>query len=272
MAPQYSPDQQSLLSSQSGRTGASGGARNHLHLADQMETGGAKIEETLSRLNCRYQTLFFLAGWGVAFASVVGVLTSLVFFQLANLVNCIFLFFFSFVLIVLDIPGSPRWASRYRQVVRKYTKVLTRLTGKAVAYLFLGSLVTVSLWPTRHTRRSLLLVFIALTVGLFVIAVAIIGLLISLRKSLRLEKVRKSLQAAYRNNSTDAYRKYAITDTSHGMQFEEFNRMAADHSRGRLEFDVADLGIVFNALDEHQKSAINEREFCEWMSGLMTYL
>lgn len=40
------------------------------HMADRMEAGGAKIEETLSRLNCKYTTLFFVAGW-VTIASAI---------------------------------------------------------------------------------------------------------------------------------------------------------------------------------------------------------
>eukprot|EP01068_Selenidium_serpulae_P001227 Selendium_serpulae@DN1304_c1_g1_i1.p2 len=46
---------------------------------------------------------------------------------------------------------------------------------------------------------------------------------------------------------------------SHGMQFEEFNRMAADITHGHMQFDVTDLGIIYNALDEHDNRAIQHR-------------
>jgi len=242
------------------------------HLADQMESGGAKVEETLSRLNCKYQTLFFLASIGVVFASFIGSFSSLFSFQLANTVNCVFLSVFGFVMMVLDIPGSPRWAGRYRQLVRKYARFLTRLTGKSLWFFYLGSLVAVCLWPSTDASSEMMMSFIALIISFFVVVVSLIGLLIAVRKSLRLERVRRQLQTNYKGNSQEVFRKYAIVDPTHGMQLDEFNRMASDQTQGFLVFDVTDLGIIYNALDEHQKSAINEREFLEWMHGIMTYV
>lgn len=109
--------------------------------------------------------------------------------------------------------------------------------------------------------------FISVSLSFFISGVSLVGLLIAIRKSLRLERVRKSVLVASKGQYTEAYRKYAMTDPAHGMQFEEFNRLCADHTAGRLQFDITDLGIIYNALDEHQKSAINEREFAEWMTG-----
>jgi len=242
------------------------------HFADQMETGGAKIEETLSRLNCKYQTLFFLASVGVVFASVIGTFSSLFSFQLANTVNCVFLCIFGFIMMILDIPGSPRWAGRYRLQVRKYARFLTRLTGKSLWFFYLGSLVAVCLWPSKEANSEIMLLFVALLTSLFVVLVSLIGLLIATRKSLRLEKVRRQLQAIYKGNSSEVFRKYAIVDPTHGMQLEEFKRMASDQTQNTVLFDMTDLGIIYNALDEHQKSAVNEREFLEWMQGGLTFV
>eukprot|EP00923_Selenidium_pygospionis_P008702 GHVN01014835.1.p1 GENE.GHVN01014835.1~~GHVN01014835.1.p1 ORF type:complete len:238 (-),score=28.25 GHVN01014835.1:199-912(-) len=237
-----------------------------------MEVGGLKIEETLSRLNCRYQSLFFIASIGTVMASFVGVLTSLLYFEMANMVNCVFLCVFGLTMMVIDIPGCPRWASRYRQVVRKYFRFLTRLTGKSLWFLYLGCLVAVSLWPSEHLSRDMGMVFFALSLSLFIVTVAFIGLLISIKKSLVLEKVRQALRAQFRGDALEAYRKWALTEPSHGMQFEEFNRMASEVTANRICFDVTDLGIIYNALDEHQKSAINEKEFSDWYQGMLTYV
>lgn len=240
------------------------------HLADQMESGGAKVEETLSRFNCKYQTLFFGAGLGVLFGAIVALIGSLLHLQPANIINSVFLTFFGIIMMILDVPGSPRWAGRYRQLCRKYCRFLTRLTGKSLWFLFLGSLTACNLWPSK--RGADVLIFVAITLSLFVAAVSIIGLLIAVRKSLRLEKVRKAVQQSCKGVYVEVYRKYAMTDPQHGMQFEEFNRMCADHTFGKLQLDVTDLGIIYNALDEHQKSAINEREYTEWLAGTMTYV
>eukprot|EP00921_Rhytidocystis_pertsovi_P017408 GHVQ01027390.1.p1 GENE.GHVQ01027390.1~~GHVQ01027390.1.p1 ORF type:complete len:280 (+),score=33.48 GHVQ01027390.1:600-1439(+) len=241
------------------------------HLADQMESGGAKVEETLSRFNCKYQTLFFGAGLAVLFGAVLGFIGSFLHLQPANSVNSLFMILFGIIMMILDVPGSPRWAGRYRQLCRKYSRFLTRLTGKSLWFLFLGSMTACNLWPTKKGYGGLVLV--AIIVSLFVVGVSVIGLLIAVRKSLRLEKVRKAVQQSCKGAFLEVYRKYAMTDFQHGMQFEEFNRMCADHTFGKLQFDVTDLGIVYNALDENQKSAINEREYTDWLGGsTMTYI
>eukprot|EP00922_Rhytidocystis_sp_ex-Travisia-forbesii_P012732 GHVS01019160.1.p1 GENE.GHVS01019160.1~~GHVS01019160.1.p1 ORF type:complete len:274 (+),score=19.15 GHVS01019160.1:167-988(+) len=240
------------------------------HLADQMESGGAKVEETLSRFNCKYQTLFFGAGLGVLFGAAVALMVSVLHLHPTQIINSIFLLFFGIIMMILDVPGSPRWAGRYRQLCRRYCRFLTRLTGKSLWFLFLGSLTACALWPSG--RGGNVLLFVAISLGFFVVAVSIVGLLIAIRKSLRLEKVRKAVQQSCKGAYLEVYRKYAMTDPQHGMQFEEFNRMCADHTFGKLQFDVTDLGIVYNALDEHQKSAINEREFTDWLAGTMTYI
>lgn len=132
-------------------------------------------------------------------------------------------------------------------------------------------MIAVSLWPTKRGSRPFL-IFSALAFSIFVATSSLIGLFISLRKSLRLERVRKTLSSHFRGNAPEVYRKYAITDPAHGMQFEEFNRMCSDFTQGSLHFDIMDLAIIYNAIDDHQKSAINEREFAEWMAGPITYL
>eukprot|EP00914_Ancora_sagittata_P017710 GHVO01034798.1.p1 GENE.GHVO01034798.1~~GHVO01034798.1.p1 ORF type:complete len:252 (+),score=21.63 GHVO01034798.1:66-821(+) len=246
--------------------------RSAAHFADTMETGGAKIEEALARLNLKYQSLFFVAACCVEIASIVALISSFFFFELANFVNSSFLLFFGFTMMLLDLPGSPRWAGRYRYMIRKYSRFLTRLSGKALWFLYLGCLVAVSLWPGSRAQSGMGFMVTAVCTSIFVVFVAVLGLFIAFRKSLRLEKVRKALQVSYRGNSPEVYRKYAITDPSHGMQYEEFNRVCSDGTQGKIQFDVFELAIIFNALDEHQKSAINEREFTEWMAGPMAYL
>ncbi|CDI77732.1 hypothetical protein, conserved [Eimeria acervulina] len=61
------------------------------HLADQVESGGARLEEVLLRMNCKYQTLFFSAAATVLTGGIFGCLSSLARFDLASLVVCIFL-------------------------------------------------------------------------------------------------------------------------------------------------------------------------------------
>lgn len=234
-----------------------------VHLADQLERGGEKIEDTLTRFNCRYQSLFFLASWAVLIAAVFSFPVALFHLELSVLINSAFLLVLGFLIMVLDVPGTPRWAGRYRRAVRKHARFLTRLTGKAVALLYLGTLVSGCLWPRRPARSGFLII-LTIFLSLFIYFVGLLGLCLALRKSLRLERLRRSLQSA---GWPDMYRKYAVNDPTHGMQFQEFNRMASDYSQGELLFDLSDLNLIFNALDEHQKTAINEVEFEHWVSS-----
>ncbi|ETW34234.1 hypothetical protein PFAG_05156 [Plasmodium falciparum Santa Lucia] len=128
-----------------------------------------------------------------------------------------------------------------------------------------------NLWP--HSKHvSLFRSFWVILCSSFILTVAVVGFLIALRKSLRLEKLKKTIKLVSKGAYIDCYRKYSVADPDHGMQFEEFNRMCSDHTNGYIYFDFLDLFIIFNALDEHQKCSINEREFLEWINGPVTYL
>lgn len=61
------------------------------HIVDRVESGGARVEETLLRFNMKYQTLFFAAHLTCMAAGVLGALTSVASFELASLVNSLFL-------------------------------------------------------------------------------------------------------------------------------------------------------------------------------------
>ncbi|ETW53724.1 hypothetical protein PFUGPA_03598 [Plasmodium falciparum Palo Alto/Uganda] len=175
---------------------------NGAHLAEKVEKGGEQIENTLMKLNVRYQTLFFSSG---------------------------------------------------------------------VMTVFCGSMSCLNLWP--HSKHvSLFRSFWVILCSSFILTVAVVGFLIALRKSLRLEKLKKTIKLVSKGAYIDCYRKYSVADPDHGMQFEEFNRMCSDHTNGYIYFDFLDLFIIFNALDEHQKCSINEREFLEWINGPVTYL
>lgn len=244
---------------------------NREHIAEKVEKGGEKIENTLMKLNVRYQTLFFSSGVMTVLSGTISILESLRYFYFTNFVVSTFLIIMGLIMMVLDIPGTPRWAAKHRILIRKYIKFLTRLTGKSVWFFFLGAISCLNLWPNPK-NESLFRTFLVVIVSTFIIAVSVVGFLIALRKSLRLEKLKKTIKLVSKGAYIDCYRKYSVADPDHGMQFEEFNRMCSDHTNGSIYFDFLDLFIIFNALDEHQKCSINEREFLEWINGPVTYL
>ncbi|XP_952583.1 uncharacterized protein TA11505 [Theileria annulata] len=234
------------------------------NFSTHMESSAARLEETLELLNLRYQTLFFLASAALVTSSVFSVTKTFGFSTLPGLLLSLFLLTNSLLVMVLDIPGTPRWAAKYRRHIRKNMRFLTRLTGKSLWLAVLGASNMVTLKSNRRVG-ALRFLFGTLT-SLFVFAVA------AVRKSFRLEKARNVVKETSKGAYIDVFRKYALSDPDHGMQFEEFNRLCSDYTSGRLQFDIVDLYIIFNVLDEHQKCAVNEREFYEWLAGSLVFL
>ncbi|SBT46302.1 conserved Plasmodium protein, unknown function [Plasmodium ovale wallikeri] len=211
---------------------------NGAHIAEKVEKGGETIENTLMKLNVRYQTLFFSSGVMTVFCGTISLLESLRYFYFTNFVVSTFLITMGLIMMILDIPGS---------------------------------MSCLNLWP--HSKKvTFFRSFWVMLFSSFILGVAVVGFLIALRKSLRLEKLKKTIKLVSKGAYIDCYRKYSVADPDHGMQFEEFNRMCSDHTNGYIYFDFLDLFIIFNALDEHQKCSINEREFLEWINGPVTYL
>lgn len=241
------------------------------HFADRVESGGAKIEETLSRLNCSHSTLFFVSGWLIIFVSLYSFVASLFSLSMISLIQSIFLLIFGFAMMILDVPGAPRWADRPRTLVNRQIKFLTRVTGKSLWAGYLGCMVLVSLWPAPGKRNGFILL-VALVLSSFVLAVASIGFIIGIRRSLRLERIRQQILLHSRGNLAEVYRTYAVRDAEHGLSFDEFNGLCNAYSQGRCHWTTSELSMIFNALDEHQKGSINAKEFTEWVGGSITYL
>ncbi|EDO08576.1 putative integral membrane protein [Babesia bovis T2Bo] len=244
--------------------------RSLMPLSDQMDMGAARLEQTLEMLNVRYQSLFFAAASSIVANAIMTFIGSLSLTQIPSLIMATFLIINGMMIMILDVPGTPRWAGKHRRNIRKNMRFLTRLTGKSLWLALLGSM---SLMTIRAARSvNVLRACFSTLSTFFVFAAAATGMLIAIRKSLRLERVKSIIKENSKGAYIDCYRKYALGDPDYGMQFQEFNRMCADHTSGLHQFDIIDLYIIFNVLDEFQKSAINEREFYEWMAGSLVFL
>lgn len=63
-------------------------------------------------------------------------------------------------MMVLDIPGSPRWAGIHRKTIRKYTRFLTRLTGKALWLLYLGQSHMIKILRQNNDNNTLMILHV----------------------------------------------------------------------------------------------------------------
>lgn len=240
------------------------------NMSFQIEKGGHHIENALKHINIQYQTLFFSAGLFLTFSSLISCMSSFGISRFPNFLLSTFLLWNGLTLMLLDVPGTPRWAGKYRRHVRKNFRILTRITGKSAWLAVQGSIALVNIRTLNG--NGFISALLSTIISIFTFTVSFMGFLIAMKKSFRLERVKSSIRQVSKGSYIDCYRKYAIGDPEHGMQFEEFNRMCADHTCGRFQFDIVDLYIIYNVLDEHQKCAINEREFYEWMAGPIVML
>eukprot|EP00745_Piridium_sociabile_P034752 TRINITY_DN599_c0_g1_i1.p1 TRINITY_DN599_c0_g1~~TRINITY_DN599_c0_g1_i1.p1 ORF type:complete len:288 (-),score=22.83 TRINITY_DN599_c0_g1_i1:238-1101(-) len=238
-----------------------------------MAAGGVKVEDALGKFGISWQVMFFVSSLGVMFGAVVGALGAFGTFEPAALVDEVFLFFFGMMVFVMDIPGHPRWTLKYRQWIRKYMRVLTRISGTSIWCLFLGCMTVCSLWPSSNKISTKdLLLFIAIVISFVVVASSILGFLISIAKSMRLRDVQRAIQTVSKGNFQETYRKYAMASPHIGMRMDEFNRMCADHTQGRVQYPLSDLAVIYNALEDEQKDALSEKEFVGWMAGGISLL
>lgn len=97
--------------------------------------------------------------------------------------------------------------------------------------------------------------------------VGVVEFFYGLTKSLALERIRKTIENRYRGSISELYRRYAITDTSHGMTQEEFANMLASYSNGQLCPGRHDVWVIMSSIDELSKGSINEQELTNWVCG-----
>merc|ERR1719450_1444048 len=70
----------------------------------------------------------------------------------ASFLSAAFQFFFGTIMLIIDIPGTPRWAAKHRSLARKHARFLSRLTGKSLFFLYLSTMVSLTLWPNARNR------------------------------------------------------------------------------------------------------------------------
>ncbi|KAJ1605359.1 hypothetical protein OIY81_697 [Cryptosporidium canis] len=252
---------------------------------EKIEHSGEIVDATLAEFNVKYQTLFFIATLVLSIAGFFSAIYSLFELRVTNFMNSFLQLILGVLLLLLDIPGQPRWSARFRTDIRRQARILSKLTGKSLSLLFLSCLCSATLRPnsrgtiffsvfSRATTRSPGLILMTFLVSLFTSSIAVLGLLISLEKGIRLNRIKRSVIMSYASvgacNPIEIYRSYALSDPLFGMLGDEFNRLINDRTDDNYQFSPDELSIIFNALDDNQKGSINEREFVDFFSSRFT--
>lgn len=200
--------------------------------------------------------LWFAAACCVMLGGIIGTL-SLVFteFKPADILDEVYLILFGTAMGVFDFPISFSFVILHRFYINKYARFLTRLTGRGVFFIFLGTMTFASLWNNSISY------FLALVLGFFVVGVGIFSALLGFSKSRRLERIRKKIVGPP-NLLEEKYKRFAVS-SQEGLSQQEFKELALDVDQ--LVLEEGDLKLVFNALSRSPKcDRISKADLEEW--------
>jgi len=209
---------------------------------------------------------WFAAACCVMFGGVIGTL-DLLFTQFApiDLIDEMYLVIFGGVMFVLDAPLNFKMLISFKQDVHKYCKFLTRLTGRGVWYIFMGTMTFATLWENSISM------FLAVVLGFFVFGVGVASTTIGVVKSRKLEKVRLNVyQHKQQGGLAQLFQQHARNSPTMGLTQSEFNDMCST-LRG-VSFSPDELAAIFNALTSGRVEYLSQQDLSDWTVGSITWL
>merc|ERR1719181_709300 len=210
--------------------------------------------------------IWFAAATMVMLASFISFLSELFSLEWVDALEMGYLFIFGLILAVLDTPlfNQVQIVSGLKLAVGKYIAVLQRVTGKGCTYIFLGC----ALWSSMFANvEGGFLLFLAVLICLFVVAIGCFSVAIAVLKSRNLDLVRRELRKTP-NTLKQMYDMHAKMNPTAGITQEEFKKMTP-YARG-VSFEQGDIKLIFNALSTHpRREMISLDDLTAWVNGTM---
>uniref|UniRef100_A0A7S2DQV4 Uncharacterized protein n=1 Tax=Alexandrium andersonii TaxID=327968 RepID=A0A7S2DQV4_9DINO len=169
--------------------------------------------------------------------------------------------------------------SDMKMYIGKYVSILTRVSGKGLAFIFLGSSLFCGMWNNVEGGFQK---FLAVVLCLGPLVVGIAALVIGIMKSKKLNQAKRMLDF----NTLDArYDNWARTypGPQGGLAPQEFNNLTAE--AGVPRWEEADLKLIFNALVSNPtlrmtapsasgdtEAKIPREDLKSWVSGSVVWL
>lgn len=229
--------------------------------------GGHAAQMQKMMRNQKMDLLWFIAAVAVMLGGLIGAL-DLLFTTFAPLdfLDEVYLLFFGFIMFVNDAPLKVSVILEVKEAIKKYCKFLTRLTGRGVWFIFLGTMTFATLWENSISY------FLAVVLGFFVFGVGLFSAVWGYLKSRKLERVRFMVfEEKQKGGLKKLYDEFARTNPQMGLTSQEFNDMSS--GRKGISFDKDELAAIFNALiNEPRREQISFDDMSDWSSGSMTYL
>jgi len=193
--------------------------------------------------NGNINDIFFAAACSLIVSAVVTWIIFLFEFKVIDFIALTYLLFFGCVLAVLDTPvfKAIRGVMEAKMYIGKYIQLLTRVTGKGVVFIFLGSFQFITMWDN---LQGGFFEFMAVVLCFFPIIVGGVAIVLGILKSKKLDKARRQLMVVI----DQRYDQFARTfpGPNGGLTMNEFNMLTLEN--GGFRFQSLDLKLIFNAL------------------------
>jgi len=186
----------------------------------------------------------------------------------------LYLVFFGILMFLLDAPLNFKCLIRFKIAVGRFARLLNRLTGKGVWFIFLGCNTFIILYHRTHTpgeKASNLNMFWAILLGGYVTGLGIYAAGVGLLKSKRWDRARIKFRELGTHGAMQTMDRHKLT-SMHGLTETEFLEMCIDVSG--ISFDITESALMFNALTTENTSDLKEDSagalltsgnFAEWL-------
>lgn len=234
----------------------------------QRSAGANAAQQIQARMrNKSIDMLWFVAAIAVILGSFFGALDLLLTtFAPLDFLDEVYLLFFGLIMFVNDAPLNMKFILEVKEAIKKYCKFLTRLTGRGLFFIFLGTMTFATLWENNISP------FLAVILGFFIFGVGCFSTVYGFLKSRKLERVRfQVFQNKQNGKLKQLYDNFAKTAPQMGMMKQEFNDLSSQ-LKG-VSFDQDELLAIYNALVNRPGSEhLSFDDISDWCSGSMTYL
>lgn len=174
--------------------------------------------------------------------------------QLVDVIEMAYIFMFGVILAVLDTPffKTIKAMGDFKMYIGKYINILTRVTGKGLAFLFLGSDLFCVLWELggddpKNPESSHVAIKVFAVLACFIpVVVGLAAIVIGIMKSWKLQKARKHIEMSGTLETRYDHWAQTYRDSQGGLTPLEFNQLTMDN--GGFKWEDADLKLIFNAL------------------------
>jgi hypothetical protein len=158
--------------------------------------------------------------------------------------NVTYIALFGIIMALVDTPffKTIKFISEAKQAIMKYINFLTRVTGKGICFVFLGSALLSALI---QNVTGVFLDAMGVLMSSFVVLVGLACIVIGITKSHKLWKAQKHLQGSLELRYNEFARSFPGQDG--GLTPDEFNSLSYNYA-DKIQWEEPDLKLIFNAI------------------------